>query len=43
MTRMIEITRSYTQIATMLQQQSDLSQHGDRQARRSSELTMKES
>jgi flagellar basal-body rod protein FlgF len=26
MSRMIEITRSYTQIATILQQQSDLSQ-----------------
>ena len=26
MTRMIEITRSYTQIAGMLQQQSDLGQ-----------------
>jgi flagellar basal-body rod protein FlgF len=26
MSRMIEITRSYTQVATLLQQQSDLSQ-----------------
>jgi len=26
MSRMIEITRTYTQIATMLQQQSDLNQ-----------------
>ena len=26
MSRMIEITRSYTQVATMLQQQSDLGQ-----------------
>ena len=41
MSRMIEITRSYTQIASLLQQQSDLGTVGDRQARRSSELTMK--
>ena len=41
MSRMIEITRSYTQIATMLQQQNDLRTDGDRQARRSSELTLK--
>ena len=38
MSRMIEITRSYTQIAAMLQQQSDLGQLGDRQARRRPEL-----
>ena len=38
MTRMIEITRTYTQVATLLQQQSDMRKHVDRQARRSPEL-----
>ena len=39
MTRMIEITRTYTQIAGMLQQQSDMRTQRDREARRSSGLS----
>ncbi len=35
MTRMIEVTRTYTQIASILQQQSDLRRTAIEQARRS--------
>ena len=39
MSRMIEVTRAYTQIATMLQQESDLHKSAIREAFRSSVLT----
>ena len=39
MTRMIEITRAYTEVATMLQQQSDMRKNSIQQARRSSGLS----
>ena len=39
MTRMIEVTRTYTQVASMLQHQSDLRRTAIEQARRSPELS----
>ena len=41
MSRMIEVTRTYTQIAALLQQQSDLHRIRNRETRRRSGITVR--